>query len=86
MSARLGLVVLPPGQQRPVVVTVASATAADRARAAEAADVVVAGDTDADLSAAVAVLGERGYDNVLAEGVRAWPPSSPPPACSTRCA
>ena len=55
-------------EQRPVVVTVASATAADRARAAEAADVVVAGDTDVDLSAAVAVLGERGYDNVLAEG------------------
>ena len=55
-------------EQRPLVVTVASATAADRARAAEAADVVVAGDTDVDLSAAVAVLGERGYDNILAEG------------------
>ncbi|MDQ3896949.1 MAG: pyrimidine reductase family protein [Actinomycetota bacterium] len=54
--------------QRPLVVTVASADAADRARAAAVADVIVAGETDVDLVAAVGHLGDRGHDNVLAEG------------------
>jgi riboflavin biosynthesis pyrimidine reductase len=55
-------------EQRPIVVTTASADAADRARAAGAADVLVAGDTDVDLGRTVAALGERGHDSVLAEG------------------
>jgi riboflavin biosynthesis pyrimidine reductase len=40
-------------EQRPLVVTVASAAAAGRARAAEAADMVIAGDDDVDLARAV---------------------------------
>src|SRR5438067_1424254 len=54
--------------RRPLVVTAASASAGERCRAAEVADVVVAGETDVHLTAAVGALGERGYDNVLAEG------------------
>jgi riboflavin biosynthesis pyrimidine reductase len=54
--------------ERPLVLTAASADEADRRRAAQVADVVVAGDTGVDLAAAVAVLGERGHSNVLAEG------------------
>jgi riboflavin biosynthesis pyrimidine reductase len=53
---------------RPIVVTVAQAPADRLARAAEVADVVVAGDRDVDLAAAVAALGERGWGAVLAEG------------------
>jgi riboflavin biosynthesis pyrimidine reductase len=55
-------------QQRPRVVTVASAAAVDRARAAEVADVLVAGDDDVDLARAVGALAERGHTNVLSEG------------------
>ena len=55
-------------EQRPLVVTVASAPAADRERAAEVAEVVVAGDTEVDLWSALASLAGRGHDNVLAEG------------------
>lgn len=55
-------------RQRPLVVTVASAAGADQARAAAVADVVMAGETEVDLAAAVGALGERGHDNVLAEG------------------
>ncbi len=55
-------------EQRPIVVTVASAAQDDRARAAAVADVVLAGDHDVDMDRALAVLGERGADNVLMEG------------------
>ena len=55
-------------EERPMVVTVASATVADRARAHRVADVVVAGETDVDFVRAVHVLRERGHENVLAEG------------------
>ena len=54
--------------RRPLVVTVASAAAADRARAAEAADVIIAGDDDVDLARAVSALAKRGHSNVLSEG------------------
>jgi riboflavin biosynthesis pyrimidine reductase len=54
--------------ERPIVITVSSAPATDRARAAEVADIIVAGDTDVDLSAALDALGARGAANVLAEG------------------
>jgi riboflavin biosynthesis pyrimidine reductase len=53
---------------RPVVVTVAAAPADRRERAAEVADVVVAGETDVDLQRAVEALGARGATSVLAEG------------------
>ena len=55
-------------QQRPLVVTVASAAAADRARAAEVADVIIAGDDDVDLARAISALAKRGHTNVLSEG------------------
>jgi riboflavin biosynthesis pyrimidine reductase len=53
---------------RPIVVTVAAAPAARRARAAELAEVVVAGEHDVDLAAALAALAARGFGTVLAEG------------------
>jgi riboflavin biosynthesis pyrimidine reductase len=54
--------------ERPVIVTVGAADPALVARAAEVADVVVAGDDDVDLARAVAALGERGAHTILAEG------------------
>jgi len=53
---------------RPTVVTVAQAPPDRLARAAEVAEVVVAGDRDVDLAAALAALAERGWKAVLAEG------------------
>jgi riboflavin biosynthesis pyrimidine reductase len=53
---------------RPLVVTVAQAPPAALARAAEVAEVIVAGERDADLGAALAALGGRGFQAVLAEG------------------
>lgn len=55
-------------EQRAVVVTVVSADAADRAHAAEVADVIVAGDEEVDVAGVVRALGERGHHDVLAEG------------------
>ncbi|GAC1600562.1 MAG: pyrimidine reductase family protein [Acidimicrobiales bacterium] len=54
--------------ERPIVITTSSAAPDDRAQAANVADVVVAGEDGVDLTLAVRALGERGYDNVLAEG------------------
>ena len=53
---------------RPIVVTVADAPADNRARAAEVADVVIAGEGSVDMRRAVDALGERGARSVLAEG------------------
>jgi riboflavin biosynthesis pyrimidine reductase len=53
---------------RPIVVTVADAPAAERARAAELADVVLAGSGVVELAAALDALGRRGLRSVLAEG------------------
>ena len=50
------------------MITVAAADETDRARAAEVADVIVVGDHDVDLAAALDELGGRGAGNVLAEG------------------
>jgi riboflavin biosynthesis pyrimidine reductase len=54
--------------ERPIVITVAAASAADRAEAAAAADVIVAGDNDVDLTIAMEQLGARRLQHVLAEG------------------
>lgn len=53
---------------RPVVVTVAGARPDDRSRAAEVADVVLAGEDGVELARALAALVERGARSVLAEG------------------
>lgn len=53
---------------RPMVVTAASSPADRRADIARVADVVIAGDEDVDLVAAVAMLGERVGPVILAEG------------------
>jgi riboflavin biosynthesis pyrimidine reductase len=55
-------------EQRPVVITASLAATTDRDRAGEVADVIVTGDHDVDLTQAMRSLGERGHDNVLAEG------------------
>lgn len=55
-------------EARPVVITVAGAPEADRARAAGVADVIVAGDADVDFALALTQLAERGVRSVLAEG------------------
>lgn len=59
---------LPALQGRPVVVTCASAPADRRSALAQQADVVVAGDDDVDVPAALAGLAERGLTRVLCEG------------------
>jgi riboflavin biosynthesis pyrimidine reductase len=55
-------------EQRPLVITVKTADPGALARAAEVADVIVAGDTMVDLAVALAALGQRGFTNVLTEG------------------
>ena len=55
-------------EQPPVVLTAASAAAADRAHAAEVAEVIVAGEDEVDLTRALDALADRGHENVLAEG------------------
>jgi riboflavin biosynthesis pyrimidine reductase len=54
--------------ERPMIITTASAPADARARAAEVADVIVAGNDEVDLGRALHELGERGAHHVLAEG------------------
>jgi riboflavin biosynthesis pyrimidine reductase len=53
---------------KPVVVTVTAAPRDRRQRAGEVADVLVAGEHDVDLPAALCELGRRGHTSVLAEG------------------
>jgi riboflavin biosynthesis pyrimidine reductase len=53
---------------RPVVVTVAAAPRDRRERAADVADVLVAGEQDVDLPSTLCELGHRGHTAVLAEG------------------
>jgi riboflavin biosynthesis pyrimidine reductase len=52
----------------PIVITVANAAATDRKKAADVAEVVVAGERDVDLAVALGALAERGFAQVLAEG------------------
>jgi riboflavin biosynthesis pyrimidine reductase len=53
---------------RPIVVTVGEAPALERKKAAGLADVIIAGDRDVDIAAALGALAKRGYLRVLAEG------------------
>jgi len=53
---------------RPIVFTVSAASDENRARAADVAEVLIAGDEDVDLTHAVTELGARGAQSVLAEG------------------
>jgi riboflavin biosynthesis pyrimidine reductase len=55
-------------EQRPLVLTVRTADPGALARAAEVAEVIVAGETMVELTAALAALGDRGFTNVLTEG------------------
>lgn len=55
-------------EQRPIVITVAAAAEADRRRAGEVAEVVVAGDRDVEPVRALGALADRGAGNVLVEG------------------
>ena len=54
--------------ERPVILTVESASETDRARAAEVAEVIIAGERDVDFVRAVDVLGTLGARSILAEG------------------
>jgi len=54
--------------ERPVIITTSSAPSDVRARAAEVADVIVAGDDEVDLGRALQELGALGARHVLAEG------------------
>lgn len=53
---------------RPLVITVSEAPARNRGRAAEVADVVIAGERDVVLPRALDALGDRGAKRILAEG------------------
>jgi riboflavin biosynthesis pyrimidine reductase len=53
---------------RPLIVTVGDAVAADRARAAAVADVIIAGNGDVDFPLALDELAHRGVQSILAEG------------------
>ncbi len=53
---------------RPIILTAAAAAAEDRERAAEVADVVLAGTDGVDLGRAIAALADRGARSVLVEG------------------
>lgn len=55
-------------KSRPVIFTVRAAPAAARERAAQVADVVLAGESHVDLARAIGELGARGHTAVLAEG------------------
>jgi riboflavin biosynthesis pyrimidine reductase len=55
-------------EQRPIVITVASAEPGTLRRAAEVADLILAGQTAVDLATAIMELAGRGFHNVLAEG------------------
>ncbi len=57
-----------PAQARTIVITSAASPAGRRAELAARADVIVAGEDDVDLGAAVSALAERGHQRLLAEG------------------
>jgi riboflavin biosynthesis pyrimidine reductase len=52
----------------PFVITVAEAPALERKKAADLAEVIIAGERDVDLAFALGALAEQGFARVLAEG------------------
>jgi len=62
------LIATAPPQARTIVITSATSPAGRRAELAARADVIVAGEDDVDLAAAVSALAGRGHRRVLAEG------------------
>ena len=58
----------PAPDARTIVITSAATPEASRVEAAKVADVIVAGETEVDLTAAVAALHERGLRRVICEG------------------
>ena len=71
---------------RPTLITVARAPADQLTRAAEVADMVVAGDQDVDLAAALAALGSVAGGRCWPRAARPSTASWPGPGCSTSCA
>ena len=57
-----------PADARTIIITTEQAPADARARFADRADIVVAGETTVDMSIAVAALTDRGHRRILAEG------------------
>jgi riboflavin biosynthesis pyrimidine reductase len=57
-----------PADARTIVITCAAAPVASRDRAAEVADVIVAGEDEVDLAGALKALADRGLSRVLCEG------------------
>jgi riboflavin biosynthesis pyrimidine reductase len=57
-----------PADARTVIITCESAPADRRAALSQVADVIVAGDSDVDLKAALAALADRGLGRILCEG------------------
>jgi riboflavin biosynthesis pyrimidine reductase len=57
-----------PGHARTIIVTTAAAPARRRAAAAAHADVVVAGEAEVDMRAAIEALAVRGHTRILTEG------------------
>ena len=53
---------------QPIVVTVAEAPVLERKKAADLADVIIAGERDVDLAVTLDALPTRGFSKVLAEG------------------
>ncbi len=53
---------------QPIVVTVAGAPVPERKKAADLADVIIAGERDVDLAVTLDALAARGFSRVLAEG------------------
>lgn len=62
------LIAAAPPQARTIVITSAASPAGRRAELAARADVIVAGEDDVDLNAAVSALVERGHQRLLVEG------------------
>jgi riboflavin biosynthesis pyrimidine reductase len=62
------LIAAAPPDARTIVITTAASPAGRRAELAAHADVIVAGEEDVDLAAAVGALADRGYRRLLAEG------------------
>ncbi len=68
LDPKSSLIAAAPPDARTIVITCAASPADRRAELAAQADVIVAGEDDVDLAAAVRALADRGYQRLLAEG------------------